>query len=258
MEGFFIKKVILFLMLILSSLSFAAKKLYVGTNAEFAPYEYLENGKMVGFDIELMDAIGEELGYEIVWSNMSFDGLLPALQMKKIDAVIAGMSQTPERQKAVTFSMPYLLFSSDEHYVIVNEESSYVKKEELNGKKIGVQIGTMQEEFAKDLGGLPQLYNSWTGALMDLQQNKIDAVIIADVSGEEYLKTMKGIKKIDVVEENFPGASIALRKGETELAEQINQAILKIDAEGKYLEILKKYFPDKLDNYDAYKKANNL
>ncbi|MCI7186645.1 MAG: basic amino acid ABC transporter substrate-binding protein [Fusobacterium mortiferum] len=252
------KKVILFLMLILSSLSFAAKKLYVGTNAEFAPYEYIENGKMVGFDIELMDAIGEELGYEIVWSNMSFDGLLPALQMKKIDAVIAGMSQTPERQKAVTFSMPYLLFSSDEHYVIVNEESSYVKKEELNGKKIGVQIGTMQEEFAKDLGGLPQLYNSWTGALMDLQQNKIDAVIIADVSGEEYLKTMKGIKKIDVVEENFPGASIALRKGETELAEQINQAILKIDAEGKYLEILKKYFPDKLDNYDAYKKANNL
>lgn len=252
------KKVILFLMLILSSLSFAAKKLYVGTNAEFAPYEYLENGKMVGFDIELMDAIGEELGYEIVWSNMSFDGLLPALQMKKIDAVIAGMSQTPERQKAVTFSMPYLLFSSDEHYVIVNEESSYVKKEELNGKKIGVQIGTMQEEFAKDLGGLPQLYNSWTGALMDLQQNKIDAVIIADVSGEEYLKTMKGIKKIDVVEENFPGTSIALRKGETELAEQINQAILKIDAEGKYLEILKKYFPDKLDNYDAYKKANNL
>lgn len=252
------KKVILFLMLILSSLSFAAKKLYVGTNAEFAPYEYLENGKMVGFDIELMDAIGEELGYEIVWSNMSFDGLLPALQMKKIDAVIAGMSQTPERQKAVTFSMPYLLFSSDEHYVIVNEESSYVKKEELNGKKIGVQIGTMQEEFAKDLGGLPQLYNSWTGALMDLQQNKIDAVIIADVSGEEYLKTMKEIKKIDVVEENFPGASIALRKGETELAEQINQAILKIDAEGKYLEILKKYFPDKLDNYDAYKKANNL
>lgn len=154
------KKVILFLMLILSSLSFATKKLYVGTNAEFAPYEYLENGKMVGFDIELMDAIGEELGYEIVWSNMSFDGLLPALQMKKIDAVIAGMSQTPERQKAVTFSMPYLLFSSDEHYVIVNEESNYVKKEELNGKKIGVQIGTMQEEFAKDLGGLPQLYNS--------------------------------------------------------------------------------------------------
>ena len=122
-------------MLVLSSLSFSAKKLYVGTNAEFMPYEYLENGKMVGFDIELMDAIGKELGYEIVWSNMGFDGLLPALQMKKIDAVIAGMSQTPERQKAVTFSMPYMLVSSDEHFVIVNENSPLVKKEELKGKK---------------------------------------------------------------------------------------------------------------------------
>lgn len=247
------KKVFLLLMLVLSSLSFSAKKLYVGTNAEFMPYEYLENGKMVGFDIELMDAIGKELGYEIVWSNMGFDGLLPALQMKKIDAVIAGMSQTPERQKAVTFSMPYMLVSSDEHFVIVNENSPLVKKEELKGKKVGVQIGTIQEEFAKELGATPQLYNSWTGALMDLQNNKIDAVIIADVTGEEYLKSMSGLKKVDVVIDTQPGASIALRKGETKLAEQINQAILKLDNNGTYFQILQKYFPDKVEKYKSLK-----
>lgn len=247
------KKVFLLLMLVLSSLSFSAKKLYVGTNAEFMPYEYLENGKMVGFDIELMDAIGKELGYEIVWSNMGFDGLLPALQMKKIDAVIAGMSQTPERQKAVTFSMPYMLISSDEHFVIVNENSPLVKKEELKGKKVGVQIGTIQEEFAKELGATPQLYNSWTGALMDLQNNKIDAVIIADVTGEEYLKSMSGLKKVDVVIDTQPGASIALRKGETKLAEQINQAILKLDNDGTYFQILQKYFPDKVEKYKSLK-----
>ena len=247
------KKVILLLMLVLSSLSFSAKKLYVGTNAEFMPYEYLENGKMVGFDIELMDAIGKELGYEIVWSNMGFDGLLPALQMKKIDAVIAGMSQTPERQKAVTFSMSYMLVSSDEHFVIVNENSPLVKKEELKGKKVGVQIGTIQEEFAKELGATPQLYNSWTGALMDLQNNKIDAVIIVDVTGEEYLKSMSGLKKVDVVIDTQPGASIALRKGETKLAEQINQAILKLDNDGTYFQILQKYFPDKVEKYKSLK-----
>lgn len=247
------KKVILLLMLVLSSLSFSAKKLYVGTNAEFMPYEYLENGKMVGFDIDLMEAIGKELGYEIVWSNMGFDGLLPALQMKKIDAVIAGMSQTPERQKAVTFSMPYMLVSSDEHFVIVNENSPLVKKEELKGKKVGVQIGTIQEEFAKELGATPQLYNSWTGALMDLQNNKIDAVIIADVTGEEYLKSMNGLKKVDAVIDTQPGASIALRKGETKLAEQINQAILKLDNDGTYLQILQKYFPDKVEKYKSLK-----
>lgn len=251
------KKVILFLMLILSSLSFAAKKLYVGTNAEFAPYEYLENGKMVGFDIELMDAIGEELGYEIVWSNMSFDGLLPALQMKKIDAVIAGMSQTPERQKAVTFSMPYL-FIEGGHYVLVAENSPLTKKEELKGKQVGVQIGTVQEEFTINIGGIPKLYDSWTGALMDLKNGKVDAVIIADISAEEYLKNLDGIKKIDIIFDTKPGASVAFRKGNTEMAEKFNKALLELDAEGKYLEILKKYFPDKLDNYAAYKKANNL
>lgn len=251
------KKVILFLMLILSSLSFATKKLYVGTNAEFAPYEYLENGKMVGFDIELMDAIGEELGYEIVWSNMSFDGLLPALQMKKIDAVIAGMSQTPERQKAVTFSMPYL-FIEGGHYVLVAENSPLTKKEELKGKQVGVQIGTVQEEFTINVGGIPKLYDSWTGALMDLKNGKVDAVIIADISAEEYLKNLDGIKKIDIIFDTKPGASVAFRKGNTEMAEKFNKALLELDAEGKYLEILKKYFPDKLDNYDAYKKANNL
>lgn len=248
------KKLVIILTLLLSTFAFGAKKLYVGTNAEFAPYEYLENGKMVGFDIDLMNAIGKELGYEIVWQNMSFDGLLPALQMKKIDAVIAGMSQTPERKKAVSFSMPYLLVSSDEHYVIVNENSSLSKKEELKGKKVGVQIGTMQEQFTIDLGGIPQLYNSWTGALMDLQNNKIDAVIIADVTGQEYLKTMKNLKKVDVVIDKQPGASVAVRKNETKLAEDINKAILKLDANGEYVKILQKYFPDKVAKYNQLKK----
>lgn len=158
------KKLILSLMVLLSSLSFSAKKFYVGTNAEFMPYEYLENGKIVGFDVELMEAIGKELDYEIVWSNLGFDGLLPALQMKKIDAVI-----------------------------------------------------------------------------------------IADVSGDEYLKVMKKIKKIDVVIDDHPGASIALRKGETELAEKINQAILTLDANGTYLKLLEKYFPEKVEKYHQLK-----
>ena len=190
------KKLIILFMMILSTLSFAAKKLYVGTNAEFKPYEYLEGDKITGFDIDFMDAIGKEIGYEVHWVNMGFDGLLPALQMKKVDAVIAGMSQTPERQKAVDFSMPYM-FTKSEHYVIVNENSPIIKKEELKDKKVGVQIGTIQEEFTITLGGIPQIYNAWTGALMDLQQDKISAVIIADVSGNAYLENMKGLKKLD-------------------------------------------------------------
>ncbi|MDU1911963.1 transporter substrate-binding domain-containing protein [Fusobacterium sp.] len=248
------KKLVLILMMILSTLSFAAKKLYVGTNAEFKPYEYLEGDKITGFDIDFMNAIGKEIGYEVHWVNMGFDGLLPALQMSKVDAVIAGMSQTPERQKAVDFSMPYM-FTKSEHYVIVNENSSIVKKEELKDKKVGVQIGTIQEEFTIALGGIPQIYNAWTGALMDLQQDKISAVIIADVSGNAYLENMKGLKKVDVVIDNQPGASIAFRKGETTLVKSVNEAILKLRDDGTYLQLLEKYFPERAEEFkEAFKK----
>jgi len=248
------KKLILLLMIILSTLSFASKKLYVGTNAEFKPYEYLEGDKITGFDIDFMNAIGKEIGYEVHWVNMGFDGLLPALQMNKVDAVIAGMSQTPERQKAVDFSMPYM-FTKSEHYVIVNENSPIVKKEELKDKKVGVQIGTIQEEFTIQLGGIPQIYNAWTGALMDLQQNKISAVIIADVSGNAYLANMKGLKKIDVVIDNQPGASIAFRKGETELVKSVNEAILKLRDDGTYLQLLEEYFPERAEEFkESFKK----
>ena len=248
------KKLIILFMMILSTLSFTAKKLYVGTNAEFKPYEYLEGDKITGFDIDFMDAIGKEIGYEVHWVNMGFDGLLPALQMNKVDAVIAGMSQTPERQKAVDFSMPYM-FTKSEHYVIVNENSSIVKKEELKDKKVGVQIGTIQEEFTIALGGIPQIYNAWTGALMDLQQDKISAVIIADVSGNAYLENMKGLKKVDIVVDSQPGASIAFRKGETDLVKAVNEAILKLRDDGTYLQLLEKYFPERAEEFkEAFKK----
>ena len=248
------KKLIILFMMIISTLSFAGKKLYVGTNAEFKPYEYLEGDKITGFDIDFMDAIGKEIGYEVHWVNMGFDGLLPALQMKKVDAVIAGMSQTPERQKAVDFSMPYM-FTKSEHYVIVNENSTIVKKEELKDKKVGVQIGTIQEEFTIALGGIPQIYNAWTGALMDLQQDKISAVIIADVSGNAYLENMKGLKKVDIVVDSQPGASIAFRKGETDLVKAVNEAILKLRDDGTYLKLLEKYFPERAEEFkEAFKK----
>ena len=248
------KKLIILFMMILSTLSFAAKKLYVGTNAEFKPYEYLEGDKITGFDIDFMDAIGKEIGYEVHWVNMGFDGLLPALQMKKVDAVIAGMSQTLERQKAVDFSMPYM-FTKSEHYVIVNENSPIVKKEELKDKKVGVQIGTIQEEFTIALGGIPQIYNAWTGALMDLQQDKISAVIIADVSGNAYLENMKGLKKVDIVIDSQPGASIAFRKGEPDLVKAVNEAILKLRDDGTYLQLLEKYFPERAEEFkETFKK----
>ena len=244
------KKIIAMLMLILSTLSFAAKKLYVRTNAEFKPYEYLENNKMVGFDIEFMELLAKKLGYEVKWQNMSFDGLLPALQMKKIDAVIAGMSATPEREKAVSFSVPYIFFESG-HDVIVNSKSTFKNKNDLKGKTIGVQLGTIQEQFAKENGSNPRLYNSFTEAFLDLQNQKIDGVIIASTSATEYLKTMKGIKKIDTIKDKSPKAAIAFRKSDAKLAKEFSNAILELKTSDEYAKLIKKYFPEHYNDFMA-------
>lgn len=86
----------------------------MGTNAEFEPFEYLQNGEIVGFDVDLMEEIAKYMGKEIEWKNISFDGLLPALQAKKLDVIIAGMTATEERKKFVNFSQIYYESKSDD------------------------------------------------------------------------------------------------------------------------------------------------
>lgn len=247
------KKIIALLMVVLSSLSFSAKKLYVGTNAEFKPYEYLEGDKIVGFDVDLMENLGKKMGYQIEWVNMNFDGLLSALQLKKIDAVIAGMAATDERKKAAAFSIPYMFFKAG-HLVIVNEKDTTItSKKDLKGKTTGVQMGSIQEGFAKELGAEPKFYSTFTAALMDLQNGKVDSVIVADLVGKEYLKTMNRIKSVDVIEDTKPGASIAFRKSDAKMAEDFSKAIVEFKESPEYEKMVEKYFPERYDDFVAAK-----
>lgn len=244
------KKLLLVLFFILFSFSFAKEKLYVGTNAEFKPYEYLEEGKMVGFDIDLMNKICEKLDYDVKWVNMSFDGLLPALQTNKVDVVIAGLTQTPERAKAVDFSIPYMFIFSSRHYVIVRENEDIItNKDELKGKKVGVQLGSIQEQFVNQLEGESVFFDSWTGALMDLKAGKIDAVIIDELSSKEYLKNFSKVKRVDILVDEQPAASIAFRKGSDELVNKVNKVIIELRDNGEYLELLEKYFPQNVEEF---------
>ena len=234
------KKIITMLMLILSTLSFSAKKLYVGTNAEFKPYEYLENNKMVGFDIELMELLGKELGYEIKWQDMSFDGLLPALQMKKIDAVIAGMSATPERKKAVAFSKPY--FKAKQVVITKGVDKSLKSFKDLAGKKVGVMLGFTGDTVVSEIKGVKvERFNASYAAIMALSQNKVDAVVLDSEPAKKYTANNKQfvIASIPAEEEDY---AIAVRKNDKELLDKINAALDKIKANGEYDKLLKKYF----------------
>ncbi|WP_297434698.1 transporter substrate-binding domain-containing protein, partial [uncultured Cetobacterium sp.] len=85
------------------------EKIYVvGTNAEYPPYEYLENNKVVGFDADIIEELSKRVGFNYKWSNMNFDGLISALQAKKVDMIIAGMTVTEERKNFINFSTPYV------------------------------------------------------------------------------------------------------------------------------------------------------
>ena len=124
-------------------------------------------------------------------------------------------------------------------------------KNDLKGKTIGVQLGTIQEQFAKENGSNPRLYNSFTEAFLDLQNQKIDGVIIASTSATEYLKTMKGIKKIDTIKDKSPKAAIAFRKADAKLAKEFSDAILELKTSDEYAKLIKKYFPEYYNNFMA-------
>ena len=238
------KKLVLLFMTFLSLISFGkVEKLYVGTNAEFYPFEYLEDGKIVGFDAELIEAIGKKLNKEIVWKNMAFDGLLPALQSKKIDVIIAGMTATPERKKFVNFSDPY--FVSNQMIIInTNDEKSknITSYESLPNHSVGVVLGYTGDVAVSKLENIDvQRFNGASEAIMSLKAKKVQAVVIDSEPAKNYVKNNKGLKLIstDIAKEEY---SIAVSKENKKLAEDINLAYKELVNDGTFEKLITKYF----------------
>lgn len=238
------KKLVLLFMTFLSLISFGkVEKLYVGTNAEFYPFEYLEDGKIVGFDAELIEAIGKKLNKEIIWKNMAFDGLLPALQSKKIDVIIAGMTATPERKKFVNFSDPY--FVSNQMIIIntTDEKSKDITSyESLPNHSVGVVLGYTGDVAVSKLENIDvQRFNGASEAIMSLISKKVQAVVIDSEPAKNYVKNNKGLKLIstDIAKEEY---SIAVSKENKKLAEDINSAYKELVNDGTFEKLITKYF----------------
>lgn len=236
------KLMLMSLLSVVISVSVFAKNkvVYVGTNAEFAPFEYLEKNKVVGFDIDLLDAISKETGLEFKVQDMAFDGLLPALQTKKVDMVIAGMSATPERKKAVAFSKPY--FKAKQVVITKGVDKSLKSFKDLSGKKVGVMLGFTGDTVVSEIKGVKvERFNASYAAIMALSQNKIDAVVLDSEPAKKYTANNKQliIASIPAEEEDY---AIAVRKNDKELLDKINAALDKIKANGEYDKLLKKYF----------------
>lgn len=210
--------------------------LKVGVSAEYPPFEFQQGGKTVGFDIDLIEAVASELGMKAEIQDMSFHSLISALQTNKIDVAISGMTITPERQKNVDFTDSY--YQDTPTVVFIKEKANLTK--DLTNKKLGVQLGSTPETWAKQQA---KLYKGVEIISLDanplliekLKLGQIDYVVIGKLQAIEFCKANPALSYV-LVGQQSEGYGIALAKNSS-LTEKVNQAILKFKKNG-YLQQL--------------------
>lgn len=217
------------------------KVVVMGTNAEFPPFEYInDEGEIDGFDVAMANEIAAEIGVELKIENMAFDSLLNALISGKVDFVAAGMTVKPDRLENADFSEPYY---NATQLIIVEKDNDTIKgKADLVGKKIGVQEGTTGDFEASDIEGTEvSRFKKGIDAVMDLMNGKVDAVIIDSNPAKVFAE--KNSDDIKLLEEQLTDEdyAIAVRKGDTELLNEINAVIADMKSSGKYDEFVDEY-----------------
>jgi len=229
------------------SASSDSKKLIVGTEPTFPPFEYQdENTKeIVGFDIDLIKAIAEEAGYEVEIQSLGFDGLIGALKSGNIDVIMSGMSITPEREEEVDFGTPY--FDAGLMLAVPTDNTTINSFDDLQGKTVAVQIGTTgatKAEELKQAGIVKEVktFDTMDAVFLELLNGTVDAVINDKPVNEVFMAKNPGkIKMVgDIVDGEQYGFAVA--SGQTELLQKLNEGLEKVKASGKYDEIKAKYF----------------
>jgi polar amino acid transport system substrate-binding protein len=223
------------------------KKLVMATSADYKPYEYhdLSSGKdeIVGFDIDIAKYIGKELGYEIEVVDMNFDGLVPALQTKRADFVMAGMTPTPERLQNADFSTIYY---DAKNTIVAKKESNLTKPEQLAGKKITVQTGSIQEGAAKELQktiqGLEIVSLNKTGEIVEeVKTGRVDAAILEDTVAKGYVEANPELQFTTIQSDEVNGSAIAFPKGSPHV-EEFNKVIKTMQENGEMDKLINKWF----------------
>lgn len=233
---------------LLTSLSIsasAAQTLRFATEASYPPFESMNaENKIVGFDIDLANALCKEIGATCTFNNQSFDSLIPGLKFHRIDAAMAGMDITPEREKQVLFTHPYY----DNSALFIGVAGKYASIADLKGKKVGVQNGTTHQKFINDKH--PEIttfpYDSYQNARLDLQNGRIDAVFGDTAVVTEWLKSNAKLAAVGdkVTDKDYfgTGLGIAVRKDNAALVQKFNDALDKVKKNGTWDAIYNKWF----------------
>jgi polar amino acid transport system substrate-binding protein len=218
----------------------------VATSADFPPFEYIEivdgKDKIIGFDAELIQEIGKELGRDVQIENMTFDGIVAAVQTGKVDVAISGINPTPDREKKVNFSDPY--YYASQTLLIKKDTQEITNMDQLKGKTVGSQIGSTSDQVISKFKDVNvKKYDLVNDAILDLNNGRIDAVVLEDSIASTFAKRNQDLKVV-VPEELKVDAQpfgIVMSKKEENLLRDINTALQKIIDSGKYDELVKKY-----------------
>jgi len=223
-----------------------AKELLVATDTAFVPFEFKQNGKYTGFDIELWDAIAKQAGLKYSLRPMDFNGIIPGLQTRNIDVALAGITIRDDRKKVIDFSDPY--YESGLAILVGKDNNTITTAKDLEGKMVAVKIGTATVDYLK--ANVPnaklKLFPNIDNAFLELATGRVDAVVhdtpnlqyFAKTGGEGRVKVVGSLKSGD-----FYG--IAFPKG-SDLVPTVNKALKALQDNGQYDALYTKWFGQKV------------
>ncbi|MCP4118987.1 MAG: ABC transporter substrate-binding protein [Desulfobacteraceae bacterium] len=249
---------VVFCIALIAGTAFAGEitKIRIGTEGAYPPFNFVDkNGDLQGFDVDIAKAICKAAGVECEFVMQDWDGLIPGLLAKKFDAIIASMSITQERLKKVDFTKKYYLTPAK--FACKKGFKVEITPKGLKGKTVGVQRGTIHDNFVRDKFGKTvriKSYATLDEANMDLISGRIDLVFADSVALSDGLLKSETGKDYDFIGPGFTdkkwfgeGIGIAVRKGSPELVSILNKAILDIRANGEYQKVNAKHF-----DFDVY------
>ncbi|MEC7307212.1 lysine/arginine/ornithine ABC transporter substrate-binding protein [Vibrio splendidus] len=240
------KKILLASLIGLASFNAAAQEeIKFAMEATYAPFEYMdENNQIQGFDVDLANALCEELKATCTFHNQAFDSLIPALKFKRYDAAISAMDITEARLKQVNFSNAYY----DNSAAFISFEGKVTDQAALEGKRVGVQNGSTHQSFLlEQMTGVTAVpYSSYQDAFIDMKNGRIDSVFGDTAVVAEWFKKEDNLTYVgdQVTNQEYfgNGFGIAVNKSNQELVDQLNVALAAVKANGEYDKIFNKYF----------------
>ncbi|CAG8870036.1 L-cystine-binding protein FliY [Pseudomonas fluorescens] len=217
----------------------------VGLEGTYPPFSFVdEGGKLAGFEVELSEALAKQLGVKVKLQPTPWDGILAALQSKRLDVVVNQVTISEERKAKYDFSEPYTV--SGIQALVLKEKLESLKingAADLAGKKVGVGLGTNYEQWVRQ--EVPEAdvrtYNDDPAKFQDLRVGRIDAILIDRLAALEYAKKAQDTA---LTGEKFSRleSGIALRKGEPELLGALNKALATLRSDGTLAKLSEKYF----------------